>query len=108
MIKLKARFDNPDAFFWPGQFVRVRLVLRTIPDALLVPSEAVVKCPQGTCVFLAGADAKAELRPVKTGKNLETRTLILAGLQSGGRRGGRGPEQAQARQPPQGRGAVRA
>ena len=83
MIKLKARFDNPDAFFWPGQFVRVRLVLRTIPDALLVPSEAVVKCPQGTCVFLAGADAKAELRPVKTGKNLETRTLILAGLHPG-------------------------
>ncbi len=83
MIKLKARFDNPDAFFWPGQFVRVRLVLRTIRDALLVPSEALVKCPQGTCVFLAGADAKAELRPVKTGKNLEARTLILAGLSPG-------------------------
>jgi multidrug efflux pump subunit AcrA (membrane-fusion protein) len=57
--------------------------LRTIPDALLVPSEAVVKCPQGTCVFLAGTDGKAELRPVKTGKNLETRTLILAGLSPG-------------------------
>ncbi|MFZ1537938.1 MAG: efflux RND transporter periplasmic adaptor subunit [Chromatiaceae bacterium] len=83
MIKLKARFDNPDAFFWPGQFVRVRLVLRTIADALLVPSEAVVKCPQGTCVFLAGADAKAELRPVKIGKSLESRTLILAGLSPG-------------------------
>lgn len=82
-IKLKARFANADAFFWPGQFVKVRLVLRTLADSLLVPDEAVVKCPQGTCVFLAGADGKAELRPVQAGASLESRTLILSGLTPG-------------------------
>jgi multidrug efflux pump subunit AcrA (membrane-fusion protein) len=43
----------------------------------------VVKCPQGTCVFLAGADGKAELRPVQAGASLEFRTLILSGLTPG-------------------------
>ena len=82
-IKLKARFPNADAFFWPGQFVKVRLVLRSLADSLLVPDEAVVKCPQGTCVFVAGADGKAELRPVQAGTSLEFRTLILSGLTPG-------------------------
>ena len=82
-IKLKARFPNADAFFWPGQFVKVRLVLRTLADSLLVPDEAVMKCPQGSCVFVAGGDGKAELRPVQAGASLEARTLILSGLTPG-------------------------
>ena len=82
-IKLKARFANVDAFFWPGQFVKVRLVLRTLADSLLVPDEAVVKCPQGTCVFVAGGDGKAELRPIQAGESLGARTLILGGLNPG-------------------------
>ena len=58
-------------------------MLRTLADSLLVPDEAVVKCPQGTCVFVAGADGKAELRPVRAGERLESRTLIRSGLAPG-------------------------
>ena len=39
-IKLKATFDNRDGLLWPGQFVDVALVLDTIHNATVVPSEA--------------------------------------------------------------------
>lgn len=82
-IRLKARFANPDAFFWPGQFVRVRLVLRTIPGALLVPDEAISQGAKGAAVFVADANGQAELRPVRTAESLEGRTRVTEGLSPG-------------------------
>jgi multidrug efflux system membrane fusion protein len=82
-IRLKARFANPDAFFWPGQFVRVRLVLRTIAAALLVPDEAIADGAKGPAVFVADAEGRAELRPVQTAETLEGRTRVINGLSPG-------------------------
>ncbi|KAA6182572.1 efflux RND transporter periplasmic adaptor subunit [Thiohalocapsa marina] len=81
-ILLKARFDNPDAFFWPGQFVKVRLPLRAIADAILLPSEAVVAGPQGPSVFVV-SDGKAELRAVQTAERLADRIHVIGGLSPG-------------------------
>jgi len=40
-IKLKAVFDNNDHRLWPGQFARVSLRLKMLPNAVVVPSQAV-------------------------------------------------------------------
>jgi len=46
-VKLRATLDNADNYFWPGQFVNVRLVLTTKKGAVLIPSQATQVGQQG-------------------------------------------------------------
>jgi len=64
-IRLKAEVPNPRRLLWPNQFVNVRLHLNTQKDALVVPATALQRGPNGTFVYVAGADASALLRPVE-------------------------------------------
>src|SRR6185437_15232053 len=54
--------------FWPGQFVKVRLVLTVHKDAVLVPISAPQLSQQGNYVYVVNAESKAELRPVILGQ----------------------------------------
>src|SRR2546422_7201828 len=49
-VLLKARFQNRDGNLWPGEFVRITLVLGMQNDAVVVPSQAVMQGQQGTYV----------------------------------------------------------
>ncbi len=69
-ILLKASFPNEDEALWPGQFVNVRLVLATLPDAVVVPARSVQPGQQGDHVFIIGADDVAQSRRVKVGERL--------------------------------------
>ena len=82
-VKLKAIFTNEDFKLWPGQFVNVRLLVTELPDAVVVPSEAVQLGPDGSYVYVVGSDSKAEMRPVMTGPAESGMTLIKSGLKSG-------------------------
>ncbi len=64
-VRLKAIFDNPDHRLWPNQFVKARLKLATRKNALVVPAAVVQHGPEGTFVYVIGADATAQVRPVK-------------------------------------------
>jgi membrane fusion protein, multidrug efflux system len=46
-IKLKARFDNRDHKLWPGAFVQARVILQVEPNAIVIPSRAVQRGPEG-------------------------------------------------------------
>jgi len=78
----QAEIANPDGALKPGQFVRVRLLGATRPNALQVPTRAVLEGPQGKFVYLA-VDGKAQPRPVKVGEQLGERWLISEGLKPG-------------------------
>jgi len=39
-VKLRATLSNSDRRFWPGRFAKVRLILETRRDAVLVPADA--------------------------------------------------------------------
>ena len=39
-VRLRANMPNEDLFFWPGQFVNVRLILTTRKEAVLIPLPA--------------------------------------------------------------------
>lgn len=59
-FRLKSEFPNIDNALWPGQFVNVRLGVRTVRDGLVVPAVAVQRGPDGSYVYLvvaATADA---------------------------------------------------
>ena len=63
-IELRANFKNEDAALVPGQLVNVTVQLNDIPDATVVPHQAVNIGPDGNFVY-ALKDNKAVVTPVK-------------------------------------------
>ena len=63
-IELRGSYDNPDMALVPGQLVDVTVALAEIPNATLVPREAVNTGPDGQFVY-AVKDGTAQQVPVK-------------------------------------------
>jgi multidrug efflux system membrane fusion protein len=82
-VRLRATIPNKDHRFWPGRFVRVRLVLEKIPDAVLVPAAAPQLSGQGPYVYVVKDDSTAELRPIVPGQRQGDLVVITKGLQAG-------------------------
>ena len=78
-VKIKAVFPNADLHLWPGQFVNVRLVTGRIPGALVVPSAAVQRGPNGAFVYVLSDDA-AKLTDVTVGQQNERFAVVTGGL----------------------------
>ena len=52
MIKLKATLTNEEKILWPNQYVKVKIILDTLDDAVIIPSEAVQNSAQGKYVYV--------------------------------------------------------
>lgn len=70
---------NPDGALLPGMFAGVKLALERKPDALLIPTEALVIEKSAESVFTV-VDGKAKKVPVKTGFNDGISVEITEGL----------------------------
>ncbi len=81
-LRVRARCPNSDGALIPGAFANVDLVLRSIPDALTVPSIAVIPELGGKKVFVY-EDGAAQPRSVETGIRSETAVQITSGLDEG-------------------------
>ena len=81
---LTARIElpNPGGRLRPGMFASVQLAGGGQP-ALLVPSEAVIRTGRRTLVMLAGAGGRYRPAEVRTGREANGRTEVLAGLTEG-------------------------
>lgn len=83
-FKLKSEFPNADGQLWPGQFVNVRMLLRTVKDGLVVPTQAVQRGPDGDYVYQLQADNTVTMQPIKTiGEADDTHMLVGSGLKVG-------------------------
>jgi multidrug efflux system membrane fusion protein len=88
-ILLKATFPNEDNVLWPGQFVNVTLTLSELTNAIVVPSQAVQTGQNNQYVYVVkpnptnAAMQVVEQRPVTTGINYQSETVIVTGLQAG-------------------------
>ena len=51
-VALKADFANPHGEWLPGQYVTVKLAPRTLPQVLVVPSQALQQGPEGLQLFV--------------------------------------------------------
>jgi multidrug efflux system membrane fusion protein len=80
-ILLKATFPNEDQALWPGQFVDVALVLTTLKDAVVVPSQAVQRGQRGDFVYLVKPDQTAAMQPVTVALTLESQVVVSQGVQ---------------------------
>jgi membrane fusion protein, multidrug efflux system len=84
-IQARAVFPNPDGLLLPGQFVRVRLIGITLPDAIVVPQQAVSQGPQGPLVYVVGENDIAQARPIRLGPEVDTGWVVQDGLKGGER-----------------------
>ncbi len=67
----------------PNMFARVRLLLETAENVVVIPGQAVVVSPTGATLVFVVKEGKAVRRPVKTGIEEEGRIQILSGLSEG-------------------------
>ena len=84
-IRLKAMFPNKDDKLWSGEFVNARLLLATRSNAVVVPSAAIQRGPDGLFVWIVNANGVAEPRSIEVGPAYGKLTIVTSGL-SGGER----------------------
>ena len=82
-VNLRATVPNNAHMFWPGRFVNIRLILDTIPQAVLVPAGAPQMSPTGSFVYVIKQDSTAEQRPVTLGQRQGDQVVIEKGLTGG-------------------------
>lgn len=92
MLKARFTFPNPEgrsspghSYFYPGQFVRIRLHGYIRTDAVLIPQRAVQHGPKGAFVYVIDAEEKAELRPIHASSWHGGDWLVEDGLHPGER-----------------------
>ncbi len=84
-VKLKAEFPNANLALFPNQFVNVRMLVQTLPDATLVPSAAIQRGAPGTFVYVVKGDNTVSVTSVKLGPVQGETTAIASGLAPGDR-----------------------
>lgn len=84
-IQLAALFPNPGNLLRPGQYGRVRAVVRIQRGALLVPQPAVTELQGIYQVDVVDPDRKVAVRPVTVGDRIGTDWIIQDGLKLGER-----------------------
>ena len=81
--RLKAVFDNKDGALWPNQFVNIHLELATTKDALVIPTAAVQRGPDGNLAYVMKDDHRIVIQPVTIALTQGNIAVISSGLQAG-------------------------
>lgn len=82
-ITVMARFANQDERLVPGQFIKARVRMTTLPGAIVAPSKGIQINQRGHYVWVVKPDRTAELRPVTIGPEVGTDTVVSRGLEMG-------------------------
>jgi multidrug efflux system membrane fusion protein len=81
-VTAKARIGNSNEGLWPGQFVKVEVILGVEPEAISVPAAAVQLGPQGPYLFVV-KDGVAELRQLVIKRTQLGESVVGKGLDDG-------------------------
>jgi RND family efflux transporter MFP subunit len=81
-IKVKAEFDNKAQALWPGQYLRVRVTLRTLKGATVVPQVALILRGNERSVYVVTPENTARLVPVQVRAGMGEQAVV-EGLEPG-------------------------
>ncbi len=85
-VEVWVQAKNPKQTLKPGSSVRLSMVSKSVPDALVVPASAVLTGADGaTTVMVIAADQHAHQQAVKLGIRQEDKVQIADGLKEGQR-----------------------
>nr|WP_311530183.1 efflux RND transporter periplasmic adaptor subunit [uncultured Ralstonia sp.] len=82
-IKVRIVLPNKDKRLVPGMFATVRFDGGQDKEALLIPSEAVIRTGERSIVMLDGGKAGFVPTEIRTGREAEGKVEVLQGLQAG-------------------------
>jgi membrane fusion protein, multidrug efflux system len=82
-IQIAVSFPNPELTLRPGQYATARAEIASIPNALLIPQQAVSQLQGGNQVAVVSADGKAEIRAIKVGPTFGQMIVVTGGLKEG-------------------------
>jgi len=95
-IQLKATFANEDDRLWPGDFVNARLLLDIRKGAVVIPSTAVQRGPNGPFAWVVTASNTVEPRSIELGAAEDDLVVVTSGIQAAERVVTRGQDMLQA------------
>jgi len=81
-VKLRAEFKNEQNRLFPSQFVNVKLLVETLKNAILVPTEAIQYGAKSPYVYVLGEDSKVKVKPILVGVTQDEETVVI-GLNAG-------------------------
>jgi RND family efflux transporter MFP subunit len=84
-IRMRAVFENPTGSLRAGMFVRIRLPVGALYQALLIPDEAVLSDQGRKYVFIVDDKDEVVYRPVTLGQEITGLRVIKKGLSKGER-----------------------
>jgi membrane fusion protein, multidrug efflux system len=82
-IQIAVNFPNSELTLRPGQYVTARAEIDRVPNALLIPQQAVSELQGGDQVGVVNPDGKAEIRAIKTGPVYRGMIVVTEGLKPG-------------------------
>jgi multidrug efflux system membrane fusion protein len=82
-IRIKGTFPNKDGALWPGEFLNIRLLARTAPNVVTVPSPALQRGPNGYYAYVVKPDSTVETRPLKVGQISDGAAIVDDGMAAG-------------------------
>lgn len=81
-VTIEAQFPNPDGTLRSGQFAKVRVLLRTQKDAIVVPQKAVTEIQGLFQVSIIDAKNTIQTRMVEVGQKIGVDWIITKGLEA--------------------------
>ena len=82
-IQIAVSFPNPELTLRPGQYATARAEVDRIPNALLIPRQAVSELQGSDQVAIVNPDGKAEIRAVTLGEIYGQMVVVKEGLKAG-------------------------
>jgi RND family efflux transporter MFP subunit len=82
-IQIAISFPNPELTLRPGQYATARAEVDRIPNALLIPRQAISELQGGNQVAVVNPDGKAEIRAITTGDIYGQMIVVSEGLKAG-------------------------
>jgi len=82
-IRIKGTFPNNDGALWPGEFLNIRLLARTAPNVVTVPSSALQRGPNGYYAYVVKPDSTVETRSLKVGQISDGVAIVDDGMAAG-------------------------
>ena len=82
-IQIAVSFPNPELTLRPGQYATARAEIDSIPNALLIPRQAVSELQGSDQVGIVNPDGKAEIRAVTLGPIYGQLVVVKEGLKAG-------------------------
>ena len=84
-LKVQMSFQNPGNYLRPGQFARIRAIVASRENAVVIPQRAIQEMQGAQTVFVVDNNNKVSVRTVKVGEKSDQDIIIVDGLKPGER-----------------------